>query len=130
MHFLEIYSRCSSFGIKHQSHFDFTYHLWRKKKLLRLPPKVIVVEKNKVAAAVASAGKDPASYEKCDDINEFEQKPVTDEKYKSMVKTTLSKPKSTKGMMEKELQRQREKYAEKKLLLQERLGQTLKKLNI
>ena len=55
---------------------------------------------------------------------------MTDEKYKSMVKTTLSKPKSTKEMMEKELQRQREKYAEKKLLLQEWLGQTLKKLNI
>ena len=129
MHFPKIYSRCSTFGIKHKSYFDFTYHLWRNEKLLRPPPKLIVVEKNKVAAtAAASSGKDPASYEKRDEVNEFEQKPIIEEKYKPMVKKTApSKPKTTKKMMEKKLQRKREKRAEKKLLLEKQLAQNTEK---
>ena len=129
MHFPKIYSRCSTFGITHKSYFDFTYHLWRNEKLLRPPPKLIVVEKNKVAAtAAASSGKDPASYEKRDEVNEFEQKPIIDEKYKPMVKkATPSKPKTTKKMMEKKLQRKREKRSEKKLLLEKQLAQNTEK---
>ena len=128
MHFPKIYSRCSPFGIKHKSYFNFTYHLWRNEKLLRPPPKVIVFEKNKVAAVAASAGKDPTSYEKRDNVNEFEQKLMIDEKYKPMVKkTALSKPKTTKEMMEKRLQGKREKRAQKKLLLETQLAQNTEK---
>ena len=114
MHFPKIYIRCSPFGIKHKSYFDFKYHLWRNEKLLRPPPKVIVFEKNKVTGVTASAGIDPTSHEKRDNVNEFEQKPMIDEKCKPMLKkTALSKPKATKEMMEKRLQRKREKRPEK-----------------
>ena len=68
--FPRIYSRSSPIGIKYKSSFDFMYHLWRNEKLLRPPPKVIIVEKSNATAAVV-AGKDPASFEKRDNVNEF-----------------------------------------------------------
>ena len=80
IHFPRIYSRSSPIGIKHKSSIDFTYHLWRNEKLLGPPPKVIAVEKSNTTAA-AVAGKDPASFEKRDNVNEFEQKPMIDKKY-------------------------------------------------
>ena len=87
IHFPRIYSRSSPIGIKHKFSFDFSYHLWRNEKLLRPLPKVIVVEKSNTAAAVA--GKDPASFEKRDNVNEFEQKPMIDKKYQPLVKKVV-----------------------------------------
>ena len=53
---------------------------------------------------------------------------MIDEKYKPMVKkTALSKPKTTKEMMEKRLQGKREKHAQKKLLLETQLAQNIEK---
>ena len=44
-----------------------------------------------------------------------------------MKKTALSKPRTTKEMMEKKLQRKREKHAEKKPLLEKQLAQNTEK---
>ena len=88
---------------------------------------MIVVEKSNTTAA-AVAGKDPASFEKRDNVNEFEHKPMIDKKYQPVVKKVmLSKHKTTKEMMEKRLQKKREKRAEKKLLLEAQLKENTEK---
>ena len=49
---------------------------------------MIVVEKSNATAA-AFAGKDPASFEKRDNFNEFEQKTMIDKKYQPAVKKVV-----------------------------------------
>ena len=112
--FPKIYNRTNVFAIRNKSNFDFSYQLWMSSKTIRDRYKVKeVVEEKKVDVA----GKNPTTYEERSNINEFEQKPISIDKYQPTVITAPSatfKSKTTKEMMDAKLEKKREKRAEKK----------------
>ena len=73
------------------------------------------------------------TYKKRSSVNEFERKPLN--KYQLLIeRTVLSKPKAilSKEMMDAKLEKkekEKEKYAEKRLLLENKLAQNIKETN-
>ena len=78
-------------------------------------------------------GKNSVTYRKRSSVNEFERKPLN--KYQLLIqRTVLSKPKAilSKEMMDAKLEKkkkEKEKYAEKRLLLENKLAQNIKETN-
>ena len=82
--FQKIYNRTNVFEIRNKANFDFSYQLWMSSKTIRKRYKVKEVA---VEQQVNVAGKNPTTYKERSNINEFEQKPISFDKYQPTVIT-------------------------------------------